>query len=362
MSDAPLVRRCEELGLADAPEVGGKAASLGELARAGVPVPPACVVSAAAFRRALEELDPDRAARAAVEALAADDHEAIGRATAELRKALEAAELPADVRDALTGHYRGLAGDGEADPPVAVRSSATAEDSAEASFAGVQDTFLWVRGADEVLATVCRCWASLYSVESVAYRRRLGLPEDDLGMAVVVQRMVDARTSGVMFTRSPTTGDRSVVAVESAWGLGSAVVSGEVTPDRFVVSKITGEVGRRDVAEKARRHRLDDSGTGVVAEDVPAEERRRPSISDDELVELVELARRVEQHYGTPQDIEFAIARQAPPGGGLCVLQSRPETAWGDPRRTRAPAAQPKPRAHDHVLEYLTRGGPEGSR
>jgi pyruvate,water dikinase len=241
---------------------------------------------------------------------------------------------------------------------VAVRSSATSEDSAEASFAGLQDTYLWVHGADSVLEHVRRCWASLYSVESVTYRLRRGIPEDDLGMAVVVQRMVGARSSGVMFTRSPLSGDKSVVAIDASWGLGSAVVSGDVTPDSFVVSKVTGEV-RRTVATKTRWHRPDPSGSGVVETDVPGDLQDRPSLSDEEIAELVAIARRVEAHYGRPQDIEWAVAESAPAGENVFLLQSRPETVWAakDAARKAAPAARP----FDHVFNLLGGKRPSGS-
>src|SRR5258705_44316 len=150
--------------------------------------------------------------------------------------------------------YGGL---GEAGLPaaVAVRSSATTEDAADASFAGLQDTYLWVTQADSVVRKIRSCWASLYSLESLSYRRRLGIAESTVAMAVVVQTMVDARTAGVMFTRSPISGDRSVIAIEGAWGLGSALVSGEVTPDRAVVAKNTGEISARGISDKAIRHR-----------------------------------------------------------------------------------------------------------
>jgi pyruvate,water dikinase len=250
---------------------------------------------------------------------------------------------------------------GDSDLPVAVRSSATSEDSAEASFAGLQDTYLWVRGADSVLEHVRRCWASLYSVESLTYRLRRGIPETDLGMAVVVQRMVDSRSSGVMFTRSPLTGDRSVVAIDASWGLGSAVVSGDVTPDSFVVSKVTGEITRRTVATKTVWHRPDPSGHGVVETDVPAELQDRPSISDEELAELVATARRVEAHYGCPQDIEWAVSETAPAGENVFLLQSRPETVWAGKDRTKV--AAPTARPFDHVIHLLggKRPGTPGS-
>jgi pyruvate, water dikinase len=257
------------------------------------------------------------------------------------------------VADAVVGGYDRLAAAcGTEDLPVAVRSSATSEDGAADSFAGLHDTYLWVRGADRVRDAVRRCWASLYSVESVTYRLRRGISETDLAMAVVVQQMVDARSSGVMFTRSPLTGDRSVVAIDASWGLGSAVVSGEVTPDAFVVSKVTGEIARRTIATKARWHRPHPDGHGVVEGDVPDDLRDTPSISDEEIAELVSVARAVEAHHGCPQDIEWAVSRTAPHAEALVLLQSRPETVWAE-KDAAARVAAPAPRAYDHVLNAL---------
>jgi len=329
-----------ELGRSDVPVAGGKGASLGELLRAGIRVPDGFVVTTTAFRTAVGGLG--LAERVGALDASAD----LTAACAELRAVVESAPLPDGVAAAITAGYAAL---GDPDLPVAVRSSATSEDSAEASFAGLQDTYLWVRGADAVLAAVRRCWASLYSVESVAYRLRRGLAEDDLAMAVVVQRMVDSRSSGVMFTRSPLNGDRSVVCVDASWGLGSAVVSGEVTPDSFVVSKVTGEVAKRFIATKCTWHRPDPAGSGVVDRDVPGELQDIPSISAEELAELVATARRVEAHYGSPQDIEWAIDD----AGEVFLLQSRPETVWAEKDAAAAPVAKPAARPFDHVLNVL---------
>src|SRR5262249_22367424 len=167
-------------------------------------------------------------------------------------------------------------------------------------------------------------WASVYSVESVTYRRKRGMPEEGVAMAVVVQRMVDARTAGVMFTRSPLTGDRSVMTIEGAWGLGSAVVGGEVTPDRWVVGKITGDITTREISDKHIEHRPRAEG-GVEDRETPADRRREPCLSDEELQALRAVGRRVEKHYGRPQDIEWAIERGS---DTLLLLQSRPETVW----------------------------------
>jgi phosphoenolpyruvate synthase/pyruvate phosphate dikinase len=345
-----------DVGRRDVARVGGKGASLGELLRAGIRVPDGFVVSTAAFRKAVENLtvrgEPIAELTAALDP---DAPEALAAETARIRAAVESAPLPSPVVLAISAHYERLCVEaGQGDLPVAVRSSATSEDSAEASFAGLQDTYLWVSGGGSVAEHVRRCWASLYSVESVTYRRRRGIPESDLAMAVVVQQMVGARSSGVMFTRSPLTGDRSVVAIDASWGLGSAVVSGDVTPDSFVVSKVTGEIVRRAVSTKTRWHQPDPGGHGVVESDVPAQLRDVPALGDEEIAELVAIGRRVEAHYGCPQDIEWAVSRTAPPGENVFLLQSRPETAWAEKDAARTtPAATPAARAFDHVFTAL---------
>jgi pyruvate,water dikinase len=303
------------------------------------------VVTTAAFERAMLAIDPGRSIAGLVSALDPDDHAGVRAVTAGIRERVATAPLPGDMGAAIVAGYGALG----AGVPVAVRSSATGEDAADASFAGLQDTFLWVRGAEEVLDRVRRCWASLYSVESVTYRLRRGLGEGAMG--VVIQRMVDARCSGVAFTRSPTTGDRSVITVEASWGLGSAVVSGEVTPDTWVVNRVTGEILRRGVSSKLRRHRPDPAGLGVVDEEVPADLREVPCLSDEEVRALAGVARRVERHHGSPQDIEWAMAREVAGPAGLLLLQSRPETVWS--RQAPAPLARPLARDFDHVLGLL---------
>jgi pyruvate,water dikinase len=314
----------------DAATAGGKGASLGELARAGITVPPGFVVTTGAFAAALDELDT---------AGCLDG----GEAPASLRARITAAPLPGSVAAAITAAYTAL---GPADPDVAVRSSATMEDGAAASFAGLQDSYLGVAGATSVLDHVRRCWASLYNDESVAYRRRLGMSERSLAMAVVVQLMVRPRAAGVMFTRSPVTGDRSVVAIEGTWGLGSALVAGDVTPDSFVISKITGEITGRRVSSKARLHSFLPNGRGVRATDTPAYLREAPCLADDEIRALASAARQVEAHYGVAQDIEWALVEQR-----IVLLQSRPETVWAArDAGAAAPVAAPKPRPADHVL------------
>jgi pyruvate,water dikinase len=356
MRQERLVRLLREVGAGDRPEVGGKGASLGELSRAGVEVPVGFVVTVAAFERAMRALDPAGEVQREIGALRAEDIAAIAEVSGRARARLAAAELPAGLREQIIERYRelaaGVAGGEKRGAAVAVRSSATGEDAAEASFAGLQDTYLWVCGEQELIEHVRRCWASLYNAEAVAYRRRFGLAERDLAMAVVVQRMVEPRCAGVMFTCSPATGDRSVISVEACWGLGSALVSGDVTPDRFVVSKVTGEILRRTVVAKPRLHQRDPGGCGVTAADVPEPLREQACLGDAEIAGLARVGRRVEEHYGVPQDIEWAITEAE----GIVLLQSRPETVWA--RRRAGPVAMPRARAVDHVFEQLGRVNP----
>jgi pyruvate,water dikinase len=329
-----------DIGLADRPHVGGKGGSLGELQRAGIAVPPGFVVRTSAFERFIEQLEVEAPVRSQVEALDPDDLAAVTECSRSLRARFEAAVLPPNVRDDIAGaHDRLSAG---APLVVAVRSSATTEDARDASFAGLQDTYLWVTTRAEMLDRVRSCWASLYSVESVSYRRRRGFPESAVAMAVVVQTMVRARTAGVMFTRSPTTGDRSVITIEGAWGLGSAVVGGEVTPDRWVLGKITGEISVREVSDKAIQH-VPASAGGIDSVPVAESLRRSPCLSDEELQRLRAIARSVERHYGHAQDIEWAVEQES---NAILLLQSRPETVWSAKDSAPAARAAADPRAH----------------
>jgi pyruvate,water dikinase len=319
--------------------VGGKGASLGSLARAGAAIPAGFVVTSSAFTASLDALDPGGSLRAEIEALGGEDLAAIARVTAAVRERVATAPLPAPVASAITDAYAAL---GDDDPDVAVRSSATMEDSAAASFAGLQDTYLGVAGADSVVHNVRRCWASLYNDESVAYRRRLRMSEAGHAMAVVVQRMVSPRAAGVMFTRSPVTGDRSVVAIEGTWGLGSALVSGDVTPDSFTVSKITGEITGRRVSPKGRLHSFIPNGPGVTVTDTPAAQREAACLTDDEIRALADVARQVEAHYGVPQDIEWALLDGDAPSASSCY-RAGPRRSGPRARRPPSPPRNPAP-------------------
>jgi pyruvate,water dikinase len=331
-----------DVGLHDRPHVGGKGGSLGELQRAGLPVPSGFIVRTAAFERFLEMVEADWPVRERIASLDAEDLPAVTQCCAAVRSRLEEAPLPAELERQIELAHGQLCRAQETPAPVAVRSSATTEDAVDASFAGLQDTYLWVQDLSQTLRRVRSCWASLYSVESVSYRRKRRLPEHGVAMAVVIQVMVDARAAGVMFTRSPTTGDRSVITIEASWGLGSAVVGGEVTPDRWVLGKITGEVTVREISDKAIRHAPASDG-GIETVPVAESLRRVPSLSDEELQTLRGLARKVERHYGCPQDIEWAIDRVS---GEVRLLQSRPETVWSAKERSPVATAAESPLTH----------------
>ena len=334
-----------DVGLSDRPQVGGKGGSLGELQRAGIAVPPGFVVKTGAFERFMANLEREFPVRSRIEALEADALEEVRACCSEVRAKVEAAALPPDVLAEISAAHAALCNGGES--PVAVRSSATTEDAVDASFAGLQDTYLWVTTLAEVLHKVRSCWASLYSLESVTYRRKKGLPEAGVAMAVVVQKMVNARTAGVMFTRSPLTGDRSVITIEGAWGLGSAVVGGEVTPDRWVVGKITGEISVREISDKHVQH-VPASGGGIQSAELPAEQRQKACLSDEELQALRQIGRKVERHYGRPQDIEWAVEQGS---NEILLLQSRPETVWS--AKEAAPVARAAADPLSHVMSIF---------
>src|SRR5437879_4048593 len=263
-----LVRSLDELTTADLPEAGGKGANLGELRRAGFPVPDGFVITTAAY------------------ALAAEAAGVTGETPATARVRLAASPVPAGIANAVREAYRTLGA-----PAVAVRSSATAEDLPDASFAGQQDTVLGVAGEDAVLDAVRKCWASLWNDRAVAYRQTHDVPARGLRLAVVVHRMIDADSAGVLFTADPITGRRQRAAIEAVRGLGEQLVSGAVNPDHFIVNTRSGEVL----------------------------ERRGDILSDAQLREIAALGARIEEHFGRPQDIEWAIDR----AGKLWIVQSR---------------------------------------
>ena len=323
-------RPLAELRAADEPRFGGKSASLGELMTAGIPVPGGFALSVAAFETFVSESGLAERATTALTRLSPGDLDAIGAASHAISEAMRFAPVPESVRRELAERYTEL-GD---DLPVAVRSSAVGEDSQDATFAGQQETYLWVRGVDHVCDAVRDCWVSLYSTPALSYRLRLGEAAAAPAMGVTIQVMVDAAISGVMFTCNPVSGDPSMVAINASWGLGLAVVGGEVTPDDLLVSKVTREVVREQIQAKEVEYVPDAGGRGAVRVAVPAERRDARCLDGESVARLVDVARQVEGYFGCHQDIEWAFDRQ----GTLAIVQSRPVTAVPQRPAAAAPA------------------------
>lgn len=310
----------------DTRQVGGKAASLAELADRGLPVAPGFAVTAAAYRRFLGQAGLLAFTRDVLDGLGQDaDQAAFDAAETAISARIAEVGMPADVSETIRVSYERLCQTtGMGDVAVAVRSSATAEDSVDASFAGEFETWVDISGAEEVIAHVHRCYASVFTGRVLAYLAKQGISPHEIEMAVVVQKTVRARAAGVMFTLSPTTGDRSQIVLEASWGLGLSVVGGEVTPDRYMVNKITLEVQRREAGHKHIEYRR-----GDAPQDVPVERQDALCLSDDQVLALARHGKDLERmHGGAPQDVEFAIDEELPEGQNIVLLQRRPETVW----------------------------------
>ncbi len=355
MSDAAYVRWFRELDEQAGPLVGGKNAGLGEMIQAGLRVPTGFALTTHAHADFLDGSGVRAALHDALAGVDPDDTTRLDAASAAARRLIEATPFSDRVARAIAEAYTALADEcGIREPAVAVRSSAVGEDSAAASFAGQQETYLWVRGAEAVVEHARRCWSSLYTPQAVAYRARLGMAPDVACMSVGVQRMVDAEVAGVMFTLNPLNGDRSKIVIEASWGLGVSVVGGEVTPDEYWVDKVTLDVLRRTVSPKGVQYSQAPDAAGIVCEEVPAERQLCLCLADAHVTELARLGKLVEQIHGAPRDIEWAIDRRLPFPENVLLLQSRPETVWS--QRAAAPLRRPHANPLDYVMDYLLTG------
>jgi pyruvate,water dikinase len=312
--------------------IGGKNASLGELIKADIPVPPGFSVTTEAYLEFLSGGIQDKIQ----EILSRSDLQDVAsleNASKVIRELVASTAMPKRIEEDICSNYQALAQVFDApDLPVAVRSSATAEDLPGASFAGQQDTFLWVRGAEELLKKIKLCMSSLFTPRAISYRIKMGFPHEKVFISVGVQKIVDAKAAGVMFTLDPLNGDPSKVVIEGNWGLGETVVSGQVNPDKFVVDKVTKEIDSR-VSLKECECIYDPVRGGVAHVDIPPERREIPCIEDQEILELARYAKRVEDYYGCPQDIEWAIDKNRPFPFNIFMVQSRPETVWSQQKK-----------------------------
>ncbi len=336
------VIKFEDLTKNDIGIAGGKGANLGELTQAGIPVPPGFVVTAETYDKFMQDTGIFNSVMDILEEVDINNTKQLQEAAEEIKKIIIETPIPEDISTMIIEAYNQLSMRvGEDDgADVAIRSSATAEDLPEASFAGQQDTFLHVQGIDQVIEYVRKCWASLFEARAIFYREENDFEHSKVYIAVVVQQMVDSDKAGVMFTVNPSTGE-NVALIEGSWGLGESVVSGTVTPDNYVVNKDNNEIVTVVISDKKTMFANDEEGTSVQVP-VPEEKRNERVLPDDELIELVEMGKRVQAHYGKPQDTEWAFH-----DGNLFLLQSRPITTLGNAEEA----------ADDDVdLEVLIRG------
>ncbi len=309
---------------ADLETVGGKGASLAKLLSAGFPVPDGFHITTEAYRRFVAANDLQPAIEAALAEIDPSSAGAFDGASRRISQIFASAPIPAELSSEILAAYSVLSGTVQPDMAVAVRSSATAEDLPEASFAGQQETYLNVHGGDHLLEAVRKCWASLWTARAISYRARQNVFAQRVDLAVVVQRMVPAEAAGILFTVNPLNGRRDEVLINAAWGLGEAVVGGEVTPDTIAVSKSTGKVISRETAEK--QIMTVQNETGTHEQPVPDALKSQPVLNDQKAGELADVVLRIEELFGLPVDIEWALA-----GGEFFILQARPVTAVAEP-------------------------------
>ncbi len=354
MANVPKEKRfciwLEELTKEDVPLVGGKNANLGEMLRNGIPVAPGFAVTAYAFKYFLQKTGLGPTIYSMLKNLDVNDYKALEETTAKIRKMIMDQPVPPEIEKEIREYYRELAKRVNISPDelrVAVRSSATAEDMPEASFAGQQDTYLNVMGEDNVVRMVKSCWASLFTARAVAYRVAHGIPHEKSLMSVTVEKMVNSRTAGVMFTLHPATGEEDVVVIEGSWGLGEAVVAGKVIPDEWVVDKETLEIKEEEIHHKPlaivwdpkRKTNIEVhwdeekkawvyEGEVVDLDIVKKFDPDKPSLTKEEVKRLAELAIKIQEHYGKHMDIEWAVDNDLPFPQNVFITQARPETFW----------------------------------
>lgn len=306
--------------------LGGKCASLVSLTAAGMPVPPGFAVTTNAYAMFLHDSGLDATIHRLLADLDPDDVRSVDSRSAAIREEMLLRPVPDELRAQTYLAYHDLMQRCGGEVPVAVRSSATAEDLPEASFAGQQDTYLWVTGMDNVTDHIRACWASLYTSRAITYRLKNNISNDGLSMAVAVQKMVNATASGVAITLHPGTGDRSKITIDASYGVGEMVVSGQVTPDNLMLDKVMLTIVSERLGDKHAELIPDPAAGALVEREVDEERRNRRCLTDEQVVAVAQMAKRAEKHYGCPQDIEWAFDADLADGQNLLLLQSRPET------------------------------------
>jgi len=363
-TEEKLVLWFEELTKSDIPTVGGKNANLGEMIQAKVSVPPGFAITAQAYEKFITETNIAQEIYQIIKKtiIDTDDPKQYQEASKKIRKLIEATGIPIEIEEAIKAAYRELSEKTDTtNLSVAVRSSATAEDLPDASFAGQQETFLNVKGPDELVKKTIKCWSSLFTPRAIFYRTEKGFKHEQVLISVGVQKMVDARSAGVMFTINPVTGDRSQIIIEGTWGLGEAVVSGAETPDHFVVDKQTLEIIERKIAKKTVEYVRNLETGKTESAVVPSERQDKPCITDEEIHRLAQLGNQIDQHYGKPQDVEWAIGHDLVFPENIFIVQSRPETVWSIKEKEKELEATAAPRQLSE-MKVVVRGIAAGRR
>jgi len=358
-----LVLWFEHLRNTDVPIVGGKNASLGEMINAGMPVPPGFAVTAYAYEKFIEQTGIDKKIYKIIEETVTDptNPKQYDTASKKIRELIEKTSMPPKIADSIKAAYKELNKRFNLkDAFVAVRSSATAEDLPDASFAGQQETYLNVKGLDDLLDKVVKCWSSLFTPRAIFYRNEKGFAHDKVFISVGVQKMVNSRAAGVMFTINPVTGQTDEIVVEGNYGLGETVVSGAVNPDDFVVDKNTLKIKERRIAKKTVQYIRDPNTGKTVHLDVPKEMQKETCVSDEEIISLAKLAQLIEAHYKKAMDIEWAIDKDLSFPQNIFVVQARPETVWSS--KPMEKVAKVEGKMSEEELKVVVRGIAAGKR
>jgi pyruvate,water dikinase len=330
-SKKELVSWFETLRVTDIPSVGGKNASLGEMINAGLPVPPGFAVTAYSYEKFIEETFLVEKIYKIINEVITDKNnpKQYDMASKQIRELIEKTPIPKQIETAIKKAYREMNKKlNLKEAFVAVRSSATAEDLPDASFAGQQETFLNTRGEDDLMDNVLKCWSSLFTPRAIFYRNEKGFAHEKVFISVGVQKMVNSRAAGVMFTINPTTGTTDEIMIEGNYGLGETVVSGAVNPDNYIIDKKAVKIKERRMAKKTIMYIRDPKTGSTIHLDVPEDKQKMPCVSDEEVLKLAELAKRIERHYGKAMDIEWAIDQDLPFPTNMFIVQARPETVW----------------------------------
>ena len=359
--DKQLVLWFSEVRNTDVSLVGGKNASLGEMINAGLPVPPGFAVTAYSYEKYIQEKNIAARIYEIIKDTVTNpnDPKQYDVASKKIRELIEKTPMSKEIETAIRAAYKELNTKLELkDTFVAVRSSATAEDLPDASFAGQQETYLNVKGADDLIDKVVKCWSSLFTPRAIFYRNEKGFPHEKVFISVGVQKMVNSGCAGVMFTINPVTGNRDEIVIEGNYGLGETVVSGVVNPDDFVIDKATTAIKERRISRKTVEYIRDPKTGKTVHLEVPADKQKITCIDDQELLALAELAKKIEQHYGKPMDIEWAIDQDLSYPLDIFIVQARPETVFG----TKTQEAPKMEESKHEQLKVIVRGISAGRR